>query len=78
MESFKITIELEHAKKQDFATLVRSKPKKEYVVRIGVPFWLFNSKGEIEPKNYITNESTTFFQLNQWFSNKQILTIKNR
>jgi len=75
MELYKVELELEHASKKDFANVINSR-KKEYQVRLGVPFWLINSKGEIEKRNYITNESTTFSKLNEWFNSKQILTIK--
>ena len=68
-----ITIQLQHANKLDFLDLIK---KGEYKVRLGVPFWLINSKGVIEPKNYITNENTTFNDLKEWFDRKQILTIK--
>lgn len=78
MGLYKITLELEHANKRDFAELITSDPKPEYKVRIGVPYWLFNHKGEIEQKNYITNENTTFSKLNEYFSRKQILTIKKK
>lgn len=78
MPSIKITIELEHAKKTDFVELVSSAPEKEYRVRLGVPYWLYNSKGVIEPKNYITDHRTTFKQLSDYFVRNQILTIKSK
>ena len=74
----KITITLELANKRDFVDLVSLKPVKKYKIRIGVPYWLYNSKGEIEPNNYITSERTTFEELSNYFSRKQILTIKKQ
>ena len=78
MKQHKHTITLVHANKRDFLELVTSKPKPEYKVRLGVPYWLFNHKGEIEEKNYITNENTTFDKLKELFLREQILTIKDR
>ena len=69
----KITITLEPATKRDFIELVKP---GEYKVRLGVPYWLYNSKGIIEHKNYITNHNTSFKQLADYFAREQILTIK--
>lgn len=71
-----ITITLELANKMDFLELVTSHPKPEYKIRIGVPYWLYNSKGIIEHKNYITSRNTSFKQLADYFARQQILTIK--
>ena len=73
---YEVKTKLEHAKKTDFAELTTSHPKPEYKVRLGVPYWLINSKGVIEHKNYITNHNTSFKQLADYFARQQILTIK--
>lgn len=73
---YRVTINLEHARKSDFVRLSSSHPVKEYKIRLGVPYWLINSKGIIEHNNYITNENTTFKQLADYFARQQILTIK--
>ena len=72
----KLTITLEPANKRDFIELVKSGVKPEYKVRLGVPYWLYNSKGIVEHKNYITNHNTSFKQLADYFAREQILTIK--
>ena len=71
-----ITIQLEHANKTNFVEVAEMKPEKVYKVRLGVPYWLYNSKGDIEPVNYITNVNTSFDELKIYFERKQILTIK--
>ena len=76
MKDYELTITLEHAKKVDFVELVTSHPKPEYKIRLGVPYWLLNSKGVIEHNNYITNDTTSFKQLADYFARQQILTIK--
>mgnify|MGYP000224056246 CR=1 FL=1 len=73
---YEVKIKLEHAKKTDFVELATSHPKPEYRVRLGVPYWLINSKGIIEHNNYITNDNLTFKQLADYFARRQILTIK--
>lgn len=77
MTEHKITIQLELAKKTDFVELVKSGKKPEYKIRLGVPYWLLNSKGIIEHKTYITNNNTSFKQLANYFARQQILTIKS-
>lgn len=76
MKDYRTVIVLEHARKADFVELVKSGKKPEYKIRLGVPYWLLNSKGILEHKNYITNDTTSFKQLAEYFTRQQILTIK--
>lgn len=49
---------------------------KKWKPRTGFPYWMFNSKGKIENKNYILDEHTDFKELANYLSREQILILK--
>lgn len=49
---------------------------KKWKPRMGFPYWMFNSKGKIENKNYILDEHTDLKELADYLSREQILILK--
>lgn len=70
-----ISLKLRIAKKHDFLDVEDSLPngKTKWKMRLGVPFWLINSKGNIENKNYILTENTDKFDFADWLNKEQVL-----
>lgn len=77
-KKYKIKLELKVAQKQDLIEISGYKPngRKKWKIRSGIPFWLINSKGEIENKNYILSEDTDTEDLGLWLLNEQVLIPK--
>lgn len=84
--SQKIEIELVKATKKDFvkyAGQVQATTKQglkhnvsKYVPRHGMPYWLINSKGNIEPVNYIFTENTDIETFKLYLLKEQVLILK--
>lgn len=77
-KSIKHEIKLRIAKKKDFLEVDKhyiknGKKKTKWKLRVGVPFWMYNSKGEIENKNYIMHEDFDLDDLGIYLSKEQIL-----
>lgn len=51
----------------------KDKKKKVWKPRVGLPYWMFNSKGEIENKNYLLTEDTDFAEFSNYLVREQIL-----
>ncbi len=54
-------------------------PKEKVMKRrLGVPYWLINSKGEVEAHPYIIHKETDVKQLSMYLKNEQLLIAKSR
>lgn len=73
-----IRLKLKVAKSKDLLELDGYKKggAKVWKLRNGFPFWLINSKGKIENKNYILNEDTDPADIGNWLARQQILIPK--
>jgi hypothetical protein len=85
VKSLNHNIKLRVAKKIDFLELdkyetVPGKNKKKKVWKMikGYPYWMFNSKGEIENNNYILDENTDLDEFNNYLVRQQILILTSR
>ena len=66
------------AKKQDFLQVIKYKGNtKVWGIIHGVPYWMINSKGEIENRNYILDENTDLNKFAEYVLREQILITKN-
>lgn len=63
------------AKKKDFLEIdsYLEGGKKKWKQKNGVPYWLINSKGIVENKNYILNEDTEKLSFATYLLNEQVL-----
>jgi hypothetical protein len=63
------------AEKDNFLELERylEKGKKKWKLRFGLPYWLKDSKGEIENDPYILDEHTDTKEFAAWISKKRVL-----
>jgi len=63
------------AKKDDFLELERylEGGKKKWKIRLGLPFWLIDSKGKIENDPYIIDEHTDLKEFGNWVSKERVL-----
>lgn len=73
-------IDLRIAKMMDFLEVDQYKVKKgknvkSWKVMNGIPYWLYNSKKEIENKNYILNENTDLEDFRDYLNREQILIL---
>lgn len=67
-------IKLKVAKKIDFLEVEKVvKGRKVWRAITGVPYWMLDSNGEIENKNYIFDDSTDFKTFSDYLNRKQIL-----
>lgn len=68
------TIQLKKAIKGDFLEVERINPagKKVWKLIYGMPYWMINSKGIIENKNYRTTEATNLKSFGEYLKNEQI------
>lgn len=78
---FEHGIMLKIAKKQDFLeideyTTQDGKGRKSWKIIKGFPFWLINSKGQIENKNYILDKYTDLQTFSDWLVREQVLILK--
>ena len=66
-------INLKKAVKEDFLEVERMLGKKRiWKLAIGIPYWMINSKGIIENKNYRTTEATNLKDFGEYLQNGQI------
>lgn len=49
--------------------------KKVWKPRFGFPYWLYNSEGVIENKNYILDENTDLEDFKIYLNNEQVLIL---
>jgi len=75
-------IELKLAKKMDFLRLDKyvkkgNKNVKSWKMEFGIPYWLYNSKGKIENKNYILSDSTDLTDFSDYLNRNQVLILIN-
>ena len=77
-KKYKTTITLQVASKEDLVEIDRITPsgKKIWKLREGLPFWLINSKGEIENRNYILSNNIDKEDLGLWMLHEQLLIPK--
>ncbi len=71
-----IELKLRLAKREDFIKVTRINPDgtKKFGIIEGIPFWLYNSKGEIENRHYITrNDKDFLMDMATWITREQIL-----
>lgn len=76
---YDINLKLRKATKKDFVEFSHMKKDgkgKVYKMRFGVPFWLINSKGEIEKCNYRTHENMSMDDFKEYLAHEQVLIIK--
>jgi hypothetical protein len=81
----KIEIQLKKASKKDFVVYAGQVQKvaangdkytgAKYKPKYGMPYWLFNSKGEIEKQNYIFTENTDTNEFNEYLLREQVLIL---
>ena len=77
-KKYKKELTLKIAVKKDFLSFLgRVKKKNKYEPKYGVPYFLINSKGEVENNNYIFTEETNIEEFNNYLLHEQILIIKN-
>lgn len=73
-----IELRLRKATKKDFVEfshLKADKKGKVYKMKYGVPFWLLNSKGEIERNNYRTHENMDVEEFKLLMVHEQVLVL---
>lgn len=70
----KIMINLKEAVSKDFLEVDYMKPGggKAWKMIVGIPYWMKNSKGEIENKNYRTTNATDLKEFGDYLQRKQI------
>jgi hypothetical protein len=74
-------IKLKIAKKKDFLEIDRYEKRNGKQIKVykqinGMPYWLINSKGDVENKNYILNEETDLKSFSNYLVRKQVLIPK--
>lgn len=79
METIKLKLKI--AKTADLITLdkyvmKKGKKTKKWKTRTGFPYWIMNSKGKIENKNYILNEHTDMKYFSELLVREQIYIPK--
>lgn len=74
-KKYKVKIKLRVATKKDLIVIDKYTQggKKKWKLKEGIPFWLINSKGEIENKNYILSDDTDKEDLALWMLHEQLL-----
>lgn len=74
----RVTISLTLAKKKDFFVFSEWKDNggKIFKPAFGLPYWLKNSKGEIEEYTYILTESTDLDSFAEYCEKKQVYISK--
>jgi hypothetical protein len=75
-----VKVKLKKAVRIDFMQVVGYKQSggKKWGALHGVPYWLINSKGIIENKNYIFDELTDLKSFSDYLVRQQVLIIKNK
>lgn len=78
-ETKKVELELVLANKKDFVEFKSFKKEggKVYGMKYGVPYWMINSKGEIEQLPYRTHEEMNLVEFADYMQREQILIIKD-
>jgi len=76
-------INLRIATKTDFLELEKYTQKKgkrikKWKMITGFPYWLYNSKGKIENKNYILNENTDLSSFSDYLLRNQVLILTSK
>ncbi len=84
LNPIKIEIELVIAQADDlkevdyFKDLGYGAPKQKVMkMSLGIPYWLINSKGEIEPKPYKTSENSDAKEIAFYLKEERLLIAKN-
>jgi len=69
-----VTIKLRQATSEDFFEVdyIKEGGGKAWKLKTGQPYWMKNSKGVIENKNYRTTEATNLETLGDYVKRKQI------
>ena len=75
IKTFPFEITLRLGRSTDFIELDKYGPdnKRIFKPRLGKPYWMFNSKGDIENKNYILDEHTDLQDFKIYLIKEQIL-----
>jgi hypothetical protein len=75
IKTFPFEITLKLGKSTDFIELDKygEDNKRIFKPRLGKPYWMFNSKGVIENKNYILDEHTDLQDFKIYLMKEQIL-----
>jgi hypothetical protein len=75
IKTFPFEITLKLGRSADFIELDKygADNKRIFKPRLGKPYWMFNSKGIIENKNYILDEHTDLEDFKIYLMNEQIL-----
>ena len=76
-------IDLRVAVKMDFLELDKyiqkdKKKVKSWKMMKGIPYWMFNSKGVIENKNYILSDDTDLEEFGSYLLREQILILTSQ
>ncbi len=53
----------------------KGKDAKSWKMKHGIPYWLINSKGDIENANYILNENTDLEDFANYLNRQQVLIL---
>lgn len=72
------TIELREATSKDFFEVDFIKPGggKAWKLKLGQPYWMKNSKGVVENKNYMITKATDIEELGDYVKRKQVFIPK--
>lgn len=73
-----VTINLKEATSKDFLEVSHIKPGggKAWKLICGIPYWMKNSKGKIENKNYRTTDATDLEEFGDYLKRRQIFIPK--
>lgn len=84
--NLKIEIQLKKATKKDFVKYAGQVQKTDkfgknymtnkYLPKYGMPYWLINSKGNVEKQNYIFTENTDTSEFGKYLIGEQVLILK--
>jgi len=77
----KTTIKLRIAKRKDFLEFDKYKEDgktRKYKMKLGVPYWMINSKSKIENHVYIVDPHTDLKSFALCLSREQILIVKSK
>jgi len=80
MKKLTITLKLKKAKAKDLLEFdsYKKSGKKKWKIKVGVPYWLINSKGKIEKHTYRTSENMNSDELGNYLRREQILIFKGK
>lgn len=75
----KLKIKLKIATRDDVLeidTVKSNKKKVSWKLRLRTPYWMINSRGKIENKNYVISETTNAKEFGSYIKKKQILILE--